>query len=227
MGLLTDEDSKQFRTWFCEMAKLVGWKVGYQYPLGDQKTIHSEPNMPMSNPMQLDIIFMENPTQDTLKKHGWTVEIGEQKPVVAQVPYDTPNLQRYSRFIIPPVGTIVDSRVFEVTAISSILEYPDCWTVRLAPVYKTIQEDNDYTNLNIDKMDVTSKGTLDSPNEPRINEQAHYEFPDVPINKDLEELDEKTRGSKIIEPKETKQEENPKNNYNNNILNKNFDDFGS
>ena len=41
-----------------EYTKLkVAHIVGYQYPLGDTKTIHSEPNMPMSNPTQLDIIF--------------------------------------------------------------------------------------------------------------------------------------------------------------------------
>lgn len=221
MGFLTDNDSIQFRSWFVELCKLHGWHVGYQFPLGDQKTIHSEPNMPMSNPIDLDIIFIENPTQDTLKKHGWTVEIGEQKPVVAQVPYNTPHLQRYSRFIIPPVGTIVDARIFEVTAISSILEYPDCWTVRLAPVYKTIQENNDYTNLNVDKMDVTSKGTLDSPNEPRMNEQAHYEVPESPLNTDLKELDEKTKGIKIIEEKDNNEIQ-----YNN-ALGKNFNDFDS
>ena len=55
MGLLTNNDAKQFRDWFNEMSGLLGISVGYQYPLGDTKTIHSEPNMPMSNPTQLDI----------------------------------------------------------------------------------------------------------------------------------------------------------------------------
>lgn len=216
MGLLTQDDTTQFRNWFEEMAKLVGWKVGYQYPLGNKKTIHSEPNMPMSNPIQLDIIFNENPTLDTLKKHGWVVEIGEQRPVIAQVPYNTPNLQRYSRIIIPPVGTIVDARIFEVTAISSILEYPDCWTVRLAPVYKTIQENNDYSQSNTKTMDVLSKGTMDQ-ELPRSEKRDHavYDVPNIPIDTSEGYI---SAGREIID--NTKETETT-----NNVLGKNYNDF--
>ena len=57
MGLLTNNDAEQFRSWFKEMAELLGIRCGYQYPLGNEKTIHSEPNMAMSNPIELDIIF--------------------------------------------------------------------------------------------------------------------------------------------------------------------------
>lgn len=210
MGLLTDKDSTVFRSWFKEMCKLHGFRVGYQYPLGTTKTIHSEPNMPMSIPIDLDIVFNENPTLDTLRKHGWVTEIGEQKPVVAQVPYDTPNLQRYSRIIIPPVGTIIDARIFEVTAISTILEYPDCWTVRLAPVYKTIQEQNNMTNLNAETIDVVSPGTQDT--IPRREEYANYEVPEGKIKKD--------EGYMVHHSEEPKQELN-------NVLNKDFNDFDS
>lgn len=214
MGLLTQNDSEAFRKWFKEMAKLLGFRCGYQYPLSDEKTIHSEPNMPMSIPIDIDIIFDENPTLDTLKKHGWVTEIGEQKPVVAQVPYDTPNLRRYSRIIIPPVGTIVDARIFEVTAISTILEYPDCWTVRLAPVYKTIQDNNKKTKeANIIKTDVLSHGTQDR-NIPKPIEQAEYGFPDKKINKE--------KGYMPL-----KEDDSSKEQMNNNVLNKNFNDFDS
>ena len=214
MGLLTQNDSETFRNWFEEMAKLLGFRCGYQYPLNDEKTIHSEPNMPMSIPIDIDIIFDENPTLDTLKKHGWIVEIGEQKPVIAQVPYNTPNLQRYSRIIIPPVGTIIDARIFEVTAISTILEYPDCWTVRLAPVYKTIQDNNQKTKeANIIKTDTLSPGSQDRTGIPKPIEQAEYGFPDKEI--DMKE-------SYMNLKKEPSQEQ-----MNNNVLNKDFNDFDS
>lgn len=211
MGLLTNNDAIQHREWFKEMANLLGFTVGYQYPLGDTKTIHSEPNMPMSNPIQLDIIFMENPTVDTLKKHGWVVEIGEAKPAVAQVPFDTPKLQRYSRIIIPPVGSVLDARTFEVTAISSILEYPDCWTVRLAPVYKTIQNNDTLKHDNNVMIDVENPGTQDR--KIKRKEQANYDFPDGKIKKD--------DGYMVQEP------EKPDPHYKENILGKNFDDFDS
>lgn len=213
MGLLTQLDATQHRKWFNEMANLLGWTVGYQYPLGDQKTIHSEPNMEMSNPISVDIIFNENPTMDTLKKHGWVTEIGEQKPVIAQVPFDIPHLQRYSRFIIPPVGSVIDARTFEVTAISSILEYPDCWTVKLAPVYKTIQNNETLQNENNVTIDVTATGSQDI--KPKRKEEANYEFPEGKINK--------KEGYMIHH------QENPGPEYDNgiadNVLGKDFDDF--
>lgn len=209
MGLLTNNDATVFRGWFEEMARLHGINVGYQYPLGDQKTIHSEPNMPMSNPISLDIVFNENPTLDTLKKHGWVTEIGEQRPVVAQVPYDTPHLQRYARIIIPPIGTIVDARTFEVTAISTILEYPDCWTVRLAPVYKTYKEvHQDLDNANVSMIDVIKNGTQDELQK-HPKEYSVYDFPDNEIKNIKKE----------VEDKEDEIEESD------NVLGKNFNDF--
>lgn len=210
MGLLTDSDAKVFRDWFKEMARLHGINVGYQYPLGNQKTIHSEPNMPMSNPIQLDIIFNENPTLDTLRKHGWVTEIGEQKPIVAQVPYDTPNLQRYSRIIIPPIGTIVDARTFEVTAISTILEYPDCWTVKLAPVYKSYKEENNLDNANVSMIDVETNGTQDD----LSNHPKEYSLYDFPKEEKVENIDKEITHEDIYTEKD-----------NDNVLGIDFNDF--
>lgn len=214
MGLLTNSDSEQFRDWFNEMSRLRGINVGYQYPLSDTKTLHSEPNMPMSNPIQLDIIFNENPTVDTLKKHGWVTEIGENKPVVAQVPYNTPNLQRYSRIIIPPIGTVIKERTFEVTAISTILEYPDCWTVKLAPVYNTIVEEHNESlnNANVSMMDVITEGSQDGLHENKSKEFSIYDFPDGKIVNPEPSLKEKIDNSGEKESID-------------NVLGKNFDDF--
>lgn len=214
MGLLTQSDAIQHRKWFNEMAELLGISVGYQYPLGDTKTIHSEPNMPMSNPTQLDIIFNENPTIDTLKKHGWVTEIGENKPVIAQVPYNTPNLQRYSRIIIPPIGTVIRERTFEVTAISTILEYPDCWTVKLAPVYNTIvEEHNESLNkANVSMMDAVTEGSQDGLHENKSKEFSIYDFPDGKIVNPEPSLKEKIDNSSKKESID-------------NVLGKNFSDF--
>lgn len=198
---------------FLKCVDCYGISVGYQYPLGNDKTIHSEPNMPMSNPIQLDIVFNENPTVDTLKKHGWTVEIGENKPVIAQVPYDTPNLQRYSRIIIPPIGNVMKARTFEVTAISTILEYPDCWTIRLAPVYETIQEkhEENLSDANVSMMDVTTEGSQDNLSE-HPKEYSVYEFIDGKVVHPEPSLKEKIENSSEKESI-------------NNILGKDFSSF--
>lgn len=184
MGLLTNDDSKLFRDWFKEMAELLGQTVMYQYPLTTDKTIHSEPNIELSDPIRMDIIFNENPTIDTLRKHGWATEINGNLPIIAQVPYDAPGLARYARITIPPVGNTMRERIFEVTAISTFLEYPDCWTVRLVPVYNSIKENNDYSNSNIDYIDTESQGTRNpdignTPSPTKNKEEADYKLPEM------------------------------------------------
>ena len=162
-------------------------KFGYQYPLNFDKTIHSEPNIELSDPIQMDIIFNENPTVDTLRKHGWATEINGNLPVIAQLPYDAPGLARYARIIIPPVGNVTRERIFEITAISTFLEYPDCWTVQLAPVYNSLKEKNDYVDSNNEYLDIeTNNGTRDddpgliledSKIPVSIKEEANYKVP--------------------------------------------------
>lgn len=160
MGFLTQEDSTLYRGWFKEMAKLRGFSVGYQYPLDTDKTIHSEPNIRLSNPIRMDIIFNENPRVGTLRKLGWVTEINEQKPVIAQLPFDAPHLARYARIIIPPFVEINSrSRVFQVTKMNTLLEFPDCWTVALVPVFDSYKEDNEYAETNINYMDTKSEGS--------------------------------------------------------------------
>lgn len=162
-----------------------GQTVMYQYPLNVNKTIHSEPNIELSDPIRLDIIFNENPTVDTLRKHGWVTEINGSLPVIAQIPYDTPGLARYARITIPPVGNVMRERIFEVTAISTILEYPDCWTVQLVPVYNSYKEKNDYSNSNVEYLDTKTDGTRDNDVGEKIppptsnEEEADYKFPEM------------------------------------------------
>lgn len=185
MGLLTQEDATVYRGFFREMCELLGQTVQYQYPLNVNKTIHSEPNIELSDPIRLDIIFNENPTVDTLRKHGWVTEINGSLPVIAQIPYDAPGLARYARITIPPVGNVMRERIFEVTAISTILEYPDCWTVRLVPVYDSYKEKNDYANSNVEYLDTKTDGTRDNdvgeiiPPPTSNEEEADYKLPEM------------------------------------------------
>ena len=109
----------------------------------------------------------------------------------------------------------MDARTFEVTAISSILEYPDSWTVRLAPIYKTIKNNESLQHENNSMIGVLSPGSQDT--KPKRKEQANYEFPDGKIDK--------TQGYMVHH------QENPgpeyDNDIQNNVLGKNFNDFDS
>ncbi len=43
---------------------------------------------------------------------------------------------------------------------NTLLEYPDCWTVALVPVFDSYNnEDNDYSKSNINYIDTESEGT--------------------------------------------------------------------
>lgn len=91
---------------------------------------------------------------------GWVSELNQQKPIIAQLPFDTPHLAKYARIIIPPFVEINSrSRVFQITKIDTLLEYPDCWTVALVPVFDSYKEDNDYAESNVNYMDTESEGT--------------------------------------------------------------------
>lgn len=162
MGLLTRDDSTIYRGWFKEMAFLRGISVKYQYAIETTETIHSEFDSELSDPIPMDIIFDTNPRVNTLKLIGWVSENPDDKPYIAYLPYDAPNLTTESIITIPPqvdVTTMNDvisgneqkgmaDKSFKVTTINQLIEFPDCWICTLAPVYVTKEVDNDYSSTN-------------------------------------------------------------------------------
>lgn len=142
MGLLTKKDSTMFRSFFKEMAKLRGIHVFYQYPIDMKFTIYAEENPKgFSENIEMDIIFQENPKTTTLRKYGWVSEIPEDKPYLAELPFDAKNLCKGCRIIIPPPEPLTGNRVFVITDIQSNLEFPDSWACKLAPVFFNKTED--------------------------------------------------------------------------------------
>lgn len=125
---------------------------GYQYVTKKEMTIHSEDNSEFSMPIRLDIIFDENPTVDTLNKLGWVSEIGEEKPIIINVPYNTPNLTVNARIIVESVDGVKRPRVFKITKIKSDLEYPDAYTCSVVPVFDQYEQKNQYTLVNAEKV---------------------------------------------------------------------------
>jgi hypothetical protein len=150
MGLLTKSDSTIFRSYFKEMAKLLGIKVIYQYPVDMKFTIYAEENPKgFSEEILMDIIFDENPKITTLRKYGWVSEMPDDKPYLAQLPFDAKNLCAGCRISIFPPMPMADKRVFVITDIKSNLQFPDSWMCKLAPVFFKKTEDKlDYKNKN-------------------------------------------------------------------------------
>ena len=150
MGQLVKADSTMFRSWFKEMAKLLGIRVIYQYPIDMKFTIYAEENPKgFSEEILMDIIFEENPKITTLRKYGWVSEIPDDKPYLAQLPFDAKNLCKGCRISIIPPLPLADKRVFVITDIQSNLQFPDSWMCKLAPVFFEKTENKlDYKDKN-------------------------------------------------------------------------------
>ena len=153
MGLLNRDDARIHRAYFQEMTKLIGIQVLYQYVIKQELTIHSEDNSTLSQPIQLDILFDENPSQKTLNRMGWVSELGrDDNPIVINVPYNTPNLTVNARITIESTDGIKRPRVFKITQIQADLEYPEAFTCMVAPVYDQLEQRNQYTLVNHEKI---------------------------------------------------------------------------
>ena len=168
MGLLNRSDSKIFRQYFIEMVKLIGQSVGYQYIVKRETTIHSEDNSKFSMPIRIDILFDENPTVDTLNTLGWMSEMNEQKPIVINMPYNTPNLTVDARIIVESFDGVARPRVFRITKIVSDLEFPDAFTCAIVPVFDQYVQKNQYTLVNNEKISQTDS--------PRTSKDQPYKY---------------------------------------------------
>ena len=193
MGLLNRADSTIFRQYFNEMVKLIGQSVGYQYVVKQELTIHSEDNSELSVPIRLDVLFDDNPSVDTLNKLGWVSEINDQKPIIVNMPYNTPKLTVNARIIIESVDGVGRPRVFRITKIQSDLEFPDAFTCALVPVFDQYVQKNQYTLVNTEKINqaesertskdqpyeyITNSQNIDTTPEEHIKWESQYTFID-------------------------------------------------
>lgn len=129
-----------------EMAKLLGMPgCKYMYILPETKhfSIHGEIAGTYSDPIDIPLIWMEVPDQETANTLGWVSELPDDKPYIAQIPYDTINLCVGCRLSVPYAGdSRVDgecgeSKVFRITRVYTISRYPNCRMVQLAPEFES------------------------------------------------------------------------------------------
>lgn len=146
MGFLTKQDSTLFRGFFKEMAHLRGITVEYLSIEENETTVHGE-ILPKKfrEPVMLDVIFDENPSVKTLRKIGWVSISPDDKPYLMQLPFDTPHLTAEARVRIPPIDSVGSARTFRITNITTLLEFPDCYTCTVVPVPDSEKPKNLYT----------------------------------------------------------------------------------
>lgn len=149
-------------------------------------TIHSEDNSELSMPIRLDIIFDENPSVDTLNRLGWVSEINSDKPIIINVPWNTPHLTVNARIIVESSDGIPRPRVFRITTIKSDLEFPDAYTCIIAPVYDQYVQRNQYTLVNNEKVNQEESGRT-SKDQPYKYLTQQHEIDNTPqVHKDYE-----------------------------------------
>jgi hypothetical protein len=115
----------------------------------------------LSEPIEMDIIFQENPRTATLKEIHWVSEFPNDKPYIAILPFDAPNLCTECVISVKPVDSLGEiHRDFKITSINTILEFPESWTCTLAPIFSVKEgtPKNDYQSTNINYID-ESKST--------------------------------------------------------------------
>lgn len=150
-----------------EMAKLMGQPgCKYMYLLDDtvEFSIHGEIQGTYSEPQDIPLVWIAVPDQETAHSLGWVSILPDDKPYLAQIPWDTPNLRPGCRLQIPYVGDKLvkdesnPGEVFRITRVYTISRYPNCRMVQLAPEPETFlrvdakyDPDKNYTFLNIDE----------------------------------------------------------------------------
>jgi len=158
MGDLFRKDTTLFRSYFKEQAKLLGVKVLYRYPIDMEYTIHSTENpLGYSEPIEMDIIFDSSPKLRTMKRLGWVSESPDDKPYLAQLPFDSPNLQKGCLIDLPVPDPLTRSKTFRVTDIQVDQIFPDSYYCKLVPKFEEITltkkdyADNSYSFLKVDE----------------------------------------------------------------------------
>ena len=179
MGLLNRQDAKIFRGYFNEMVKLIGQSVAYQYVVKKELTIHSEDNSLLSAPIRIDILFDENPQVDTLNRLGWVSELNQQRPIVINMPYNTPKLTVNARITIESVDGVARPRVFKITKIVSDLEFPDAFTCAIVPVFDQFKQKNQYTLVNNEKIS-QEEDERTSKDQPYLYITQHQDIDNTP-----------------------------------------------
>jgi len=152
MGKLIQDDARRLRSYFEEMCDLIGQTVYYRFPLPDKHyTTYTEIESNYGDLIETSAIFEEYPNQKTLRKQGWFSE-GEDAwtdPII-HVSYNLPFIQQGCLFVIPSGIDGAQGRLFRVTEMRTIMQYPDRIMCRLVPEFITTARpaQNTYNNTN-------------------------------------------------------------------------------
>lgn len=147
-GLLINSNIKLNREYFKQMLKLLGINVIYRAPKPNKTwTTYGEIDTNYEPPIVTSCIFDQHPDQKTMKKIGWVAELQADASLIS-VPYDLPDIQVGSLFIIPSGIDNSEGRLFRVVEMSTIMIYPASITCQIVPEYQNNFDDSLYNHTN-------------------------------------------------------------------------------
>ena len=145
-GNLTQKDAILKREEWKEMARMMGMPgVKYQYiiPGTEHYTSHAELRGTYSELVDIPMLWIEVPDEETANNLGWLSVLENDKPYLAQLPYDTPHLKIGCRLSIPFVGDSQvegedgEPEIFRITRTYVNSRFPNCRMVQLAPEFSS------------------------------------------------------------------------------------------
>jgi len=138
--LINKNDIKLHRQWFKELCRMIGINILYKAPRKDKTyDLHGELLSHYSEPIKVGCIFEDHPTQQTMKRLGWTSELQESNSII-HLPDDLPDLQIGALVIVPSGQDSTKGRVFKIIKMSTIAVYSTTVACEIGPVFDSDAE---------------------------------------------------------------------------------------
>lgn len=135
MSLIVPKEVIYLRAQFKNAVVQLGVPFGYRYPLNNAVDQNNQPAPDgYSTESEVYGIFDGEPKLKTYRNLGWVVEKGDNPPFLIHIPFDTPHIQKGCLFEIKGQITSIESRLFQVTELTTALVCPDHIVCQIVPL---------------------------------------------------------------------------------------------
>lgn len=135
MSLIVEKEIEYLRRQFKFAVEQIGVQFMYRYPLNNAIDVFNQP-APDGYSERIPVygVFEGEPKLKTYRNLGWVVEKSDNLPFLIHIPFDTPHIQRGCLFEIDGQITSIESRLFQVTELSTGLVCPDHIICQIVPL---------------------------------------------------------------------------------------------
>lgn len=135
MSLIVEKEIEYLRRQFKFAVEQIGVQFMYRYPLNNAIDVFNQP-APDGYSERIPVygVFEGEPKLKTYRNLGWVVEKSDNLPFLIHIPFDTTHIQRGCLFEIDGQITSIESRLFQVTELSTGLVCPDHIICQIVPL---------------------------------------------------------------------------------------------